>query len=46
MQTDNGREAFKVAYGIEELQVSNDGFYEEFHIYVDESRVDLSTILK
>ena len=46
MQTDNGREAFKVAYGIEELQVSNDGFYEKFHIYVDESGVDLSTLVK
>jgi len=46
MQTDTGREAFKAAYGIEELQVSNDGFYEEFRIYVDESRADLSTLLK
>lgn len=46
MQTENGRAAFKVAYGIEELQVSNDGFYEEFRIYVDESGVDLSTLVK
>lgn len=46
MQTDNGRAAFKVAYGIEELQVANDGFYEEFRIYVDESRVDLSALVK
>lgn len=46
MQTDNGRAAFKAAYGIEELQVSNDGFYEEFHIYVDESAVDISTLVK
>jgi ABC-type phosphate/phosphonate transport system substrate-binding protein len=46
MQTENGRAAFKAAYGIEELQVSNDGFYEEFRIYVDESAVDISTLVK
>ena len=46
MQTDNGRAAFKNAYGIEELQVVNDGFYEEFHIYVDESGIELSTLVK
>jgi phosphate/phosphite/phosphonate ABC transporter binding protein len=46
MQTDNGRAAFKTAYDIEELQVVNDGFYEEFHIYIDESGVDLSTLVK
>lgn len=46
MQTDDGRAAFKTAYGIEELQVVNDGFYEEFRIYVDESGVDLLTLVK
>lgn len=46
MQTDNGRLAFSTAYGIEELQVVNDGFYEEFRIYVDESAVDLSTLVR
>jgi ABC-type phosphate/phosphonate transport system substrate-binding protein len=46
MQTDNGRAAFKTAYDIEELQVVNDGFYEEFHIYMDESGADLSTLVK
>ena len=46
MQTDNGRAAFKTAYGIEDLQVVNDGFYEEFRIYVDESGVDLNTLVK
>lgn len=46
MQTDNGRQAFKTAYGIEELQVSNDGFYEEFRIYLDEAAVDLPTLVK
>jgi phosphonate transport system substrate-binding protein len=46
MQTDKGRAAFKTAYDIEELQVVNDGFYEEFRIYVDESGVDLTTLVK
>ena len=46
MQTDAGRDAFKVAYDIDELQPVNDGYYEEFRIYVDESGVDLSTLLK
>lgn len=46
MQTENGRAAFKTAYDIEELQVVNDGFYEEFHIYIDESGVDLSTLVQ
>jgi phosphonate transport system substrate-binding protein len=46
MQTDAGRQAFKVAYDIEEIQPVNDGYYEEFRIYVDESGVDLSTLVK
>jgi len=46
MQTENGKEAFKTAYGIEEILAVNDGFYEEFRIYVDESGVDLSTLVK
>lgn len=46
MQTDAGRQAFKVAYGIEEVQAVNDGYYEEFRIYVDESGVDVSTLIK
>lgn len=46
MQTDAGRQAFKIAYDIEELQPVNDGYYEEFRIYVDESGVDLSTLIK
>lgn len=46
MQTDAGRDAFKLAYDIDELQPVNDGFYEEFRIYVDESGVDLSTLVK
>lgn len=46
MQTDAGRDAFKVAYDIDELQPVNDGFYEEFRIYVDESGVDLNALVK
>ncbi len=46
MQTDAGREAFKTAYDIEEVQPVNDGYYEEFRIYVDESGVDISTLVK
>lgn len=46
MQTDAGRQAFKVAYNIEEIQPVNDGYYEEFRIYVDESGIDLSSLIK
>jgi phosphate/phosphite/phosphonate ABC transporter binding protein len=46
MQTDAGKAAFKTAYNIDELLAVNDGYYEEFRIYVDESGVDLSTLLK
>jgi phosphonate transport system substrate-binding protein len=46
MQTDAGRQAFKAAFDIEEVQAVNDGYYEEFRIYVDESGVDLSTLVK
>jgi ABC-type phosphate/phosphonate transport system substrate-binding protein len=46
MQTDVGKAAFNTAYGIEELEPVNDGYYEEFHIYMGESGLDLSTIVK
>ena len=46
MQTDAGKAAFKTAFGIEELQAVNDGDYDEFRTYVDESRIDLSTLVK
>jgi len=46
MQTQNGSEAFKSAYGIEALQGVNDGFYEEFRTYVDASNIDLTTLVK
>jgi len=46
MQTDAGGVAFKNAYDIEELQPVNDAFYNDFLEYVDESGVDLSTLVK
>jgi len=46
MQTDAGKAAFKTAYDIEELEAVNDGYYEEFRIYVDESGIDLTTLVK
>jgi ABC-type phosphate/phosphonate transport system substrate-binding protein len=46
MQTDAGRAAFKTAYDIDELEPVNDGYYEEFRIYVGESGVDLTTLVK
>lgn len=46
MQTDDGRAAFKTAYDIEELQVVNDGFYEEFRKYLAASAIDLTTLVK
>lgn len=46
MQTTDGKAAFKTAYDVDELEAVNDGYYEEFRIYVDESGVDLATIVK
>jgi len=46
MQTDDGKAAFKTAYAIEELLSVNDAYYAEFHEYVDESRLELSTLIK
>jgi ABC-type phosphate/phosphonate transport system substrate-binding protein len=46
LQTDEGRAAFKTAYGIEELQVVNDGFYAEFRKYLQASGIDLTTLVK
>jgi phosphonate transport system substrate-binding protein len=46
LQTDAGIAAFKTAYDIDELEPVNDGYYEEFRIYVDESGVDLTTLVK
>jgi phosphonate transport system substrate-binding protein len=44
-QTDAGNAAFKTAYNIDELQAANDGDFNEFHVFVRESRVDLIMIL-
>ena len=46
LQTDNGRAAFQTAYGIQELQVVNDGFYAEFRKYVRASALDLTILVK
>lgn len=46
MQTDAGKAAFKTAYDIEELEPVNDGYYEDFRLYVRESGVDLTTLVK
>ena len=46
LQTEAGKAAFKTAYNIDEIEPVNDGYYEEFRIYLDESRVDLTTLVK
>ncbi len=46
MQTDAGKAAFKTAFNTDALQAVNDGYYEEFRVYVDASGVDLSTLVK
>jgi len=46
IQTEAGKAAFKTAYDIDELEAVNDGYYEEFRIYVDESGIDLTTLIK
>ncbi len=45
LQTDAGNAAFKMAFDIDEIQAVNDGDFNEFHIFVKESRVDLSLLL-
>jgi ABC-type phosphate/phosphonate transport system substrate-binding protein len=46
LQTENGRAAFQTLYGIEELQVVNDGFYAEFRRYLSQSGIGLTTLVK
>lgn len=46
LQTEDGKAAFKTAYGIEEIQVVNDGFYNEFRTYLKASAIDLTTLIK
>jgi phosphonate transport system substrate-binding protein len=46
LQTEAGKAAFQTAYGVQELEAVNDGYYEEFRTYVGESGVDLTTLVK
>ncbi|MBK9924601.1 MAG: PhnD/SsuA/transferrin family substrate-binding protein [Anaerolineales bacterium] len=46
MQTDEGSAAFKTVYDIDELQAVNDGDFVEFQTLIDESRVDLYSLLR
>jgi ABC-type phosphate/phosphonate transport system substrate-binding protein len=46
MQTDAGKAAFKTAYDIDELEPANDGYYQDFRLYVERSGVDLTTLVK
>ena len=46
MQTTEGKAAFQTAYEIEELQLVNDAYYDEFRFYVLESGLDLTTLVK
>jgi hypothetical protein len=46
MQTDAGKAAFHTVYEIDEVEPVNDGYYAEFHRYVNASGLDLTTILK
>jgi phosphonate transport system substrate-binding protein len=46
LQTEAGKAAFKTAYDIDEMEAVNDGYYDEFRVYVEESGVDLTTLVK
>ncbi len=46
MQTDQGRDAFQTAFGIEGLLPVNDAFYNEFRRYVEASGLDLAELIK
>jgi ABC-type phosphate/phosphonate transport system substrate-binding protein len=46
MQTEDGKAAFQAAYDIEQMEPVNDGYYEEFRIYLNASGIDLTTLLK
>ncbi len=46
VQTEAGKAAFQTVYNIEEMEAVNDGYYEEFHLYVGASGLDLSTIVE
>ena len=44
-QTDSGNAAFKTAYDIDALQGINDGDFKDFHVIVEESKVDLLSLI-
>ncbi len=44
-QTDAGGAAFKTAFDIDEIQAANDGDFNEFHMFVKESKIDLSSLV-
>jgi len=44
-QTDAGGTAFKTAFDIDEIQAANDGDFNEFHMFVKESKIDLSSLV-
>jgi phosphonate transport system substrate-binding protein len=46
LQTEAGKIAFKTAYDIENLEAVNDAYYDDFRAYVQESGVDLSSLVK
>ena len=46
LQTDDGKAAFKAAYGIEELLPVNDAYFADFHEYVHTSQVELSSLVR
>jgi len=45
LQTDTGKANFKTVFDIEEIQSVNDGDFKDFHILIEESRVDLTLFL-
>lgn len=46
LQTEAGGAAFQSVYDIEQLEPSNDAFYNEFRKYINASGVDLATLVK
>jgi phosphonate transport system substrate-binding protein len=46
MFTPEGRAAIQTAYGLDELQIAEDSLYDDFKIYVDASKLDLSDLIK
>ena len=46
LQTEAGKNAFKTAFEIEAIESVNDAYYDDFRTYVQESGVDLSTLVK